>query len=188
MMVIKPSSPVSRHQWWVNIVTNPDFALQQASTLKGECSQHDGVFIEFPVLNKQTKDMENEYTVIPTDKFKRRKKSNGSEFASHFTEKEDENFIVFSSINNDGVLVCPNRLKSEDEDHLKYSHLGAFCKYSTIETLAQLLEIIGKQVLSIFESGRFENIYVSTSGLAIPWLHFRIYDSPKYYQNVEYTR
>ena len=60
---------------------------------------------------------------------------------------------------------------------------------ASLEQKHDLLKEIGESMLNILNSQDFqdnENIWLSTHGLGIPWLHIRIDTIPKYYSYKNY--
>ena len=98
--------------------------------------------------------------------------SDSSKFKAHFDE--DELTAVFENLNGDAVLISPVDHGSED-----FGHLSTFLSSASNDQLNDLLIALGE--IAGANLGN-ENIYINTSGLGVPWLHFRIDDEPKYYQ------
>jgi len=97
-------------------------------------------------------------------------------FKEHFdTEKE---VVAFYNLGKDARLVapCPN---SHSIGH--YSHLAKFVRKGRNEQVDALFILVAEEYLKELRQSPSKTIWLSTSGLGIGWLHFRIDYSPKYY-------
>lgn len=97
-------------------------------------------------------------------------------FKEHFdTEKEG---VAFYNFGKDARLVapCPN---SNSIGH--YSHLAKFVRKGRKEQVDALFVLVAEEYLKALRQSPFKTVWLSTSGLGIGWLHFRIDYLPKYY-------
>jgi hypothetical protein len=103
-------------------------------------------------------------------------------FASSFAlAASHERVLAFENLGKDALLIvpCPSDARS------RYGHLAAFVRSAPDEQLHALFQKLGAE-LDKRLSGR--PIWVSTSGLGLPWLHIRLDSYPKYYNFRPYTR
>lgn len=101
-------------------------------------------------------------------------------------------------IGKDAVLVapCPGIVVQDKDtgrmiDNHAAGHLGAFLRHAPLELIHTLFRAVGvamMQRLQTLEKDGFhghrkehKKIWLSTSGLGVPWVHIRIDASPKYY-------
>lgn len=140
-------------------------------------SQHNsGAFLEFPVLCKETEEKPFLFVFTPTDAFEG-KTAKSAAFDRAF-EKDTESIIRFQNVSGDGLLVCP---RPRDESREDCGHLMDYMlsKKEPHSRKIDLLQKVAETALSMYETS--ERVYVSTSGLGVPWLHFRVFPAPKYY-------
>jgi len=144
---------------------------------------HSGAFIEFPVLCKQTEDRPFFFVLTPTDMFEG-KKANSASFDRVFRQNASaKTVLAFQNISGDGNLIAPVPLEKS------YADCGHVMDYllsenEPVDRKVDLLQEVAKSALSMYETS--DRVYVSTSGLGVPWLHFRVFPSPKYYVWKEY--
>jgi hypothetical protein len=97
-------------------------------------------------------------------------------FKEHFdTEKE---VVAFYNLRKDARLVtpCPT---SHSIGH--YSHLATFVRNGRKEQVDALFVLVAEEYLKELRQSPSKTIWLSTSGLGIGWVHFRLDYSPKYY-------
>jgi hypothetical protein len=107
-------------------------------------------------------------------------KANPEAFAAHLSSGTTS-VISFPNLAGDSILVVPC-LASED-----YGHLAAFLRQAPDEQTDALWTRLGTEVATWLET-RPLPLWVSTSGLAVPWLHVRLDTRPKYYGFEPYKR
>ena len=84
---------------------------------------------------------------------------------------------VFENLSRDATLIIPTNI------HGKYNHLHSFMENASDEEIRDILQRSGDVVLK--RTKEWENVYFSTSGDGVPWLHFRVSKTPKYYHSYE---
>jgi len=90
---------------------------------------------------------------------------------------------VFESLGRDAQLIAP--CPESGPDAIGYPHLAAFVHFAPTETADALWRQVGQTVLAGLGDAP---IWLSTSGLGIPWLHVRIDSRPKYYIHPDYRQ
>jgi hypothetical protein len=65
-----------------------------------------------------------------------------------------------------------------------FAHLGAFVRGAGRERAHAVLAAAAVAALGRVEEGTC--VWLSTSGLGVPWLHVRVDSDPKYYQHRPY--
>jgi hypothetical protein len=106
--------------------------------------------------------------------------ANPDAFADHFSSAT-ASVISFPNLAGDSALVvpCPT--------HRTYGHLATFLRQAPGEQTDALWTRLGTEVETWLETRRLP-LWVSTSGLAVPWLHVRLDARPKYYGFEPYKR
>lgn len=99
-------------------------------------------------------------------------------FQEHFRRKGDINGVAFHNLRRDAKLVAPKPI-TRDFGH--YAHLGAFVRGAPCDQTLEVFRMVAVEYLSILLSSP-RPVWLSTSGLGVAWLHFRLDSTPKYYQ------
>ncbi len=89
------------------------------------------------------------------------------------------NVVEVSNLGGDARLIIP----APRGDNASYGHLASFARSGPRDQAHDLLQCLGSVALR--EIGN-ESRWLSTSGLGVPWLHFRCDTRPKYYQHAPY--
>jgi hypothetical protein len=85
-----------------------------------------------------------------------------------------ETCCIFSNLGNTATLISPKDLGD-------YSHIGKFFRTASKNEIIQLWEKIARGYLNALRENPTKSLWLSTSGMGVPWLHFRIDEVPKYY-------
>ena len=99
-------------------------------------------------------------------------------FRVHF--ESDNEIVLFCSLGGDAFLIAP----SPSKPLAACVHLAAFVRNAPRPQVQELWHATGKAVR---ESLSDQNLWLSTSGLGVAWLHIRLDSYPKYYQHRPYT-
>jgi len=91
---------------------------------------------------------------------------------------------AFLSLRKDSMLIAPARAQ---KDMKPYAHIASFFREAPPKQLDRqwlaLAEALDERLRKVDPDA---NVWVSTSGLAVPWLHMRLDARPKYYQHAPY--
>lgn len=93
-----------------------------------------------------------------------------------FGPKLVEPWNRFSNLGGDAVLVCPGRSRADA------AHLAAFLATCS-EAERHGLWIAVADAITAWWRTRDATLWVSTHGGAVPWLHVRLDQRPKYYRS-----
>jgi hypothetical protein len=95
-------------------------------------------------------------------------------FAEHFSRSAAAEVVEFPNLGRDAILVapCPNGSLSA------YGHIGAFVRQAPEAQQHALWALVGAAMQRRLGS---RPVWLSTAGAAVPWLHVRLDDRPKYY-------
>ena len=96
-------------------------------------------------------------------------------FKEHF-KKNNKYAISFPNLSKDTVLVVPQPRQGKQFTNLYY-----FMKNASVVQQKELWKLVVKEVRKMLQ--KHENIWVSSQGLGIDYLHVRICSFPKYYEN-----
>jgi hypothetical protein len=81
--------------------------------------------------------------------------------------------VKFSNLDKSAVLVSP------PDNGKNFSHIATFYKNSTAQEKKDLWKKVAKAAEKEMKKGK--DVFVSTHGTNVPWLHVRIESKPKYY-------
>ena len=98
-----------------------------------------------------------------------------SAFEAYFAAAaEDEEIVAFPSLGKDAFLLapCPHAAASV------YGHLAAFSRLAPRSQNHALWSRVGQAMAQRLGT---EPVWLSTAGMAIPWMHVRLDSRPKYY-------
>lgn len=109
-----------------------------------------------------------------------RTQTDPSAFAQAF-RAADGSIATFANLGGDAVLVAPHPAHAPDSPHL-----AAFVRRAP-EGVVDALWTAVADAVSEWRSTRGRPLWVSTSGLAVPWLHVRLDSVPKYYSYRAYV-
>jgi hypothetical protein len=99
-------------------------------------------------------------------------------FQSHFGG--DNEIVTFRSLGGDALLIAPKPC----EPLAACAHLAAFVREAPEPQIQELWRETGRTVRETLGD---RNLWLSTSGLGVSWLHIRLDSYPKYYQHRPYT-
>ncbi len=104
-------------------------------------------------------------------------------FADHLHDGEDTPEVrTFDNLGGDAVLVAPCR-----DAGLDAPHLLAFLRSAEPLQAHALWQAVGRAALA-WRAERPDPLWLSTSGLGVPWLHVRLDVRPKYYTHGPFRR
>jgi len=136
---------------------------------------------EMPPIRRGRTDTLYECMLIRSDALARMAPDADS-FAAQF--KTAGNVVAtFPNLGGDAVLVAPEQIAGA----ASYAHLAAFVRTAPEAQQHQLFQALANAV-DKFSREYDRQIWISTSGLGIAWLHIRLDTMPKYYQHWPYAR
>ncbi len=109
-----------------------------------------------------------------------RSRADPSAFAEAFGATTGS-MATFANLRRDAMLIAPHPAHTADA-----AHLAAFVRGAP-EVTVDALWIAVADAVSDWLATRAGPVWVSTSGLAVPWLHVRLDSTPKYYSYRAYT-
>ena len=122
-------------------------------------------------------------------------------FAEHFLRSDGDNkkqqaaAVVFDSRGKDAQLVAPKPTTGSAKVDA-YSHLAAFVRGAPSEQVQAVWRLVAQQYLQQLllsmttakQQRKQHAVWLSTSGMGVAWLHFRLDSRPKYYTYGPYTQ
>ena len=90
---------------------------------------------------------------------------------------------MFNNLGGDSTLIAPCPTKQAS-----FPHLASFLRKGSSEQIRELWQKTATEFIEKIKSDNPHNVWLSTAGDGIAWLHVRLDPSPKYYQHDEYRR
>jgi hypothetical protein len=91
-----------------------------------------------------------------------------------------EAVATFANLDGSSTLIAPHPARAPGA-----AHLAAFVRAAPAEVVDALWIAVARAVAA-WRAARARTLWVSTSGLAVPWLHVRLDGAPKYYAHAPY--
>lgn len=115
--------------------------------------------------------------------------SNGGDsfaFAEHFREPGDSAGVAFDNLGRDARLIAPRPPRGACGS--SHAHLAKFVREAPEEDIRDTLIMVAQEYMKRLRAASPHPVWLSTSGLGVAWLHFRLDSSPKYYQFGPFTK
>lgn len=165
---------------------------------------NDGYFFETPPITYKTyESIPFEFVLIPSDqlasvgpdfspfhkKFARSCQSISSDYSKN--HDQNESVISFANINGDSTLVvpCPVNIESTSistSTTKDFAHISKFLRNADKKLIREAFKRLALEIKRVITEHPDDKFWVSTSGLGVSWVHFRIDSRPKYYNWDEY--
>jgi len=100
-------------------------------------------------------------------------------FAAHLRPGE---VATFPNLGADAILVSPGTTGRDSS----YAHLGSYLREAPDTQVQALWSAVGEALAAWLREHPSRPVWVSTSGLGVPWVHVRLDSRPKYYTYVPY--
>ena len=98
-------------------------------------------------------------------------------FAEHLDKNKDEKYAIsFPNLSGDTILVVPIPRKSK-----RFTNMFYFMNNASEIQKKELWKKVALEARKFIEKN--ENVWISTHGLGVNYLHIRICITPKYYEN-----
>ncbi len=140
-------------------------------------TDYEAFFWEHPPLCNANIDSEVEFVLLESPSLARLG-PDPEPFRSHF--KSDSDIVRFRSLGGDALLIAPRPC----EPLAACAHLAAFVRKASRTQVQQLWHDTGRAMRETLSD---RNLWLSTSGLGVAWLHMRLDSYPKYYQHRPYA-
>lgn len=158
-----------------HLLGDEDFADRFSAWLAA--SPLDAFFWELPPLTAGNVENDAEFVLIDAPPLIGLR-PNAYPFRTYFL---DDEVVTFHSLGGDALLVAPSPIDATTN----YAHLAAFLRTSSVQQRRALWRCVAR---SVQQSLGTAQLWLSTSGLGVSWLHIRLDETPKYYQHRPYAR
>ncbi|HEY1614340.1 MAG TPA: hypothetical protein VGF97_11670 [Rhizomicrobium sp.] len=136
---------------------------------------------EMPPVARGHIDIAYEYVAVRCDALAR-PRADASAFREELEAAGGESMAVFGNLGGDALLIAPR----PDGNAPAWGHLAAFLHAAPLAMQHALLQALAEAILRLL-AATDERIWISTSGLGVPWLHVRLDSAPKYHQHRPYA-
>jgi hypothetical protein len=103
-------------------------------------------------------------------------------FSKQFeSARPNEQIVTFPNLGGDAVLVVPCFATRAEN----YSHLAAFIRGAPSSQIHEMWQAVGSAMSRRLNT---KQIWLSTAGMGVSWLHVRLDSRPKYYAFAEYRQ
>jgi len=140
-------------------------------------------FWEMPPIRRGHPEIDYEYVAIRSDGLEQLH-PDARAFDSKFRAASSSRSVVsFRNLGGDAFLVVPKPISSLES----YGHIATFVRSAPIGQRQDLFQTLGSAISDVLGEND-KRIWVSTSGLGVPWVHIRLDSYPKYYQHEAYAK
>ncbi len=167
--------PVSFGRWLDALAGDPGFAVRYSAILGG--APWPAFFWEHPPLTRARLDAPLEFVLLDAPGLAGFR-GDPTPFAGPFAA-DGSRAVRFSNLGGDAELIAPR----PDPDEPAYPHLAAFARLAPPASQETLWRTVAEAVRARLGA---RPVWLSTSGLGVPWLHVRLDAVPKYYQFAPY--
>jgi hypothetical protein len=151
-----------------------DFALWYSELLGG--ADYEAFFWEHPPICHDNIDADAEFVLLDSPALARLD-PDPTAFGPYFVRGRE--IVSFRSLGGDAVLIVP----VPTEPLAACTHLASFVRESPTSVVLRLWRMVGETAGEMLSD---RNLWLSTSGLGVSWLHIRLDSLPKYYQHLPY--
>lgn len=174
-----------------------DERLADALTEAVLCFPSPAVFFEVPPVTRATAGSRRfEFVLLPSDGLAGAT-PDATAFGDVFAAAEPGAAVaVFTSLGGDATLVAPLPAVTAPGQRLAgagFGHLKSFLETAPEAQRRAAWRAVASQALRVLRGGAGDGapehgqpLWLSTSGLGVSWLHFRLDSVPKYYNTVAY--
>jgi hypothetical protein len=168
-------TPISFRSYLDLLERDEDFRRWYAALLGG--SDYEAFFWEHPPICNANIDSDAEFVLLESTTLAGLS-ADPKPFRPYF--ERDNDIVSFRSLGGDAFLIAP----TPTEPLAACAHLAAFVRDAPVAQVQNLWHETGKAVR---ENLHDRNLWLSTSGLGVTWLHIRLDSDPKYYQHRPYA-
>lgn len=127
--------------------------------------------LETPCLTRGSADGPLEFVLVDAPELQGR--ADPEAFREHF--ESGEAAVAFDNLGGDARLVVPCPAGTADA----WTHIADFSRQAPAERQHGLWRLVGRELAARLGD---RPVWLSTAGDAVPWLHVRLDDTPKYYR------
>lgn len=164
---------------WTEALENGD--SQQLTTILSE-SLFSAFYFETAAVTKVSASMQPfEFVLVNAPGLaKKRARYRSFEKPCLGAETSNNQGCVFLNLSGDATLIVPKPLTGQAPE--TYTHLASFLRNAPREQINAIWMMLASSYKKSWTEKGEQSVWLSTAGNGVPWLHFRLDSSPKYYR------
>jgi hypothetical protein len=171
---------VNVRQWAEQLVAAGGDAATAAArslTVLLAAAPYQAFFFETPPITAGQQSLE--FVLVDAPALDRRftRRPDRAAFAERFADAKSDWGVVFPNLSGDATLIAP---KPISKNLNCYPHLASFVRSGPSAQVEEVWKLTARTLLTRLND-HSQAIWLSTSGLGVGWLHFRLDETPKYY-------
>ena len=175
IQIFRAAEAVSFREYLTFLESDEHFGAWYTDLLAG--AEYEAFFWEHPPLCDTNIDSKAEFVLLESPALAKFR-PDPEPFRSHF--ERDGDVVTFRSLGGDALLIAPKPIKPLTA----CAHLAAFARNASKTQVRALWQQTAR---AVGERLSDRNLWLSTSGLGVAWLHIRLDSYPKYYQHQPYA-
>ncbi len=140
-------------------------------------------FWEMPPIRRGHPEIDYEYVAIRSDGLEQLHPDARAFDSKLRAARSSRSVVSFPNLGGDAFLVVPKPISSLES----YGHIAAFVRSAPAVQRQELFQTLGGAISDVLGEND-KRIWVSTSGLGVPWVHIRLDSYPKYYNHQPYAK
>jgi hypothetical protein len=140
-------------------------------------------FWEMPPIRRGHWEIDYEYVAIRSDDLEHLRPDAGALESKLSSASSSKSVVSFRNLGGDAFLVAPKQISGLE----CYGHIAAFVRSAPAVQRQDLFQTLGSAIGDVLGESD-ARIWVSTSGLGVPWVHVRLDSYPKYYNHQPYAK
>jgi len=166
-------------------VRSPQLANELTQVIVKACPSYDAFFFETKGTSYNNTWKQFEFILVNSHSFTGAEANPDPNAFKEYMNCGESMVCSFWNLGGTARLIAPRQQNGEDLK--KYSHLAIFLRGALKEEMVQMWGRVTDEYLNILKERGGKPVWLSTSGLGISWLHFRLDQRPKYYTFREFA-
>jgi len=159
---------------------SPELAVELTQVIVKACPSYDAFFFETKGASyNNVSEKQFEFILVNSHSFKVAEANPDPNTFKEYLNCGESMVCSFWNLGGTAKLIAPRQQNGEDLK--KYSHLAIYLRDALEEEVVQIWGRVTDDYLICLKERGGEPVWLSTSGLGISWLHFRLDHRPKYY-------
>ena len=164
------------HSRFIDLLKHNE-AFRELYTRTLESAPYEAFLWENPAMSLHNLDHDYEFVLLNSKRLAT-KKPNVKTYSQYF--EKGKQVAIFPNLSKKSYLIAPTPFAS---DYACYTHLANFVRDAPPEQIDIFWKTVGNE---FHERLNEQNLWLSTHGLGVSWLHVRLDSNPKYYRHQPY--
>jgi len=185
--------PLSISQWATFLSSSSTYYTNQLTeTINQHSSSYNAYFFETKGVSSMNDASQKqfEFVLINSDSLHQFSANNPdiNAFAQHLDCLPSQSTCCsFSNLSGDATLVVPKQVPPSNT--MTYANISPFLRKASKHEIDEIWKRVAMECIKTFEAlSDGKSVWLSTSGMGIAWLHFRLDSRPKYYTYKPFKR